>query len=366
MGLLFKSLLIFSILTNVVHAEDEKIGDIVISDSFLDEKVVDDAFKMPNYRKEMRDNIILLSDYAKEINKDFIIVTRQGGALLNIGAWEEHLEEYKIAASRGVFGKDDVFIEKMFNPEDMNTLPIGTPLSSYSSSIDGIIEDIHNCDNNVLSNEAIKEIENKGIVRMKIRYCENNDKFINEIKNDKFLNNFSHDENGEFSKIPNSEPLFVNSDNVKGLRDAKNMLVLDNPKDFDNKSEFLMKLQDTNYDLLVVSAFFNKKQPLIKEDVASLKYKKIGAKRLVFAMMDVARMGEEDFYFKKEFTLKNPKWIVFMDKKYPSKYVVEYFNPDFKRILGKYFKGIMDLGFDGVVFNGVDAHFVFEKNAGID
>jgi len=127
-----------------------------------------------------------------------------------------------------------------------------------------------------------------------------------------------------------------------------------------------MALEDTNYDMLIVNPFFSKNNAFTFNEVHRMKYKKLGAKRLVLASADVSRMGFKDFYFKDTYSFRNPAWIKYVDKGDPDKYVVEYFNQDYREILGKYVKGIVDLGFDGIMLDGVDAHLIFEQTAGID
>ena len=61
-----------------------------------------------------------------------------------------------------------------------------------------------------------------------------------------------------------------------------------------------------------------------------------------------------------------PSWIQARAPGRPGSYVVEFWNPAWKAIIGKYFAGIMDLGFDGVVLDGAEAYRRWEFMTPID
>ncbi len=368
MGTLSKafSFLIAGFFLRQAVAADIKVGSVVVNyDNLLEEHSPKEVIKMPNYRDEMRKNVITVSDYAKERKKDFIVITRQGSLLLNVGEWEEHLDEVKIAASRGVFGDDEIFIEKMFNADNIKGKDAGASVVPYSSAIDGIAVDYHECSGKVLTTEAEKEIKKRGIVKLNIRHCPNAESLDREIAKDKAADNASLIKTG-FNEIPKKEPFLYSADNVSGLKEVKNFLLLTDYSRFDNKNNLIMALEDTNYDMLIVNPFFSKNDAFNYNDVHRLKYKKLGARRLAVASIDISRIGFNDFYFKDTYSFRNPEWIKYVDKADPDKYVVEYFNQDYRNIIGKYVKGIVDLGFDGIMLDGVDAHLIFEQAADID
>ena len=368
MGTLFKAFSVFLVcfFWQTSFAAEIKIGSVTVDDDeLLEEHSSKEIIKMPNYRDEMRKNVIAISNYAKERKKDFIVVTRQGALLLTVGEWEEHLDEVKIAASRGVFGEDEIFIEKMFNTSNIKGKDAGSSVVPYSSVIDGIVVDYYECSGKVLSAEAEKEIEKRGIVKLNIRHCRDAESLAKEIVKDKSADNASLIKTG-FNYIPKKDPFFYNADNVNGLKEVKNFLLLTDYSRFDNKNNLVMAIEDTNYDMLIVNPFFSKSEAFTYADVNKMKYKKLGARRLVIANVDVSRIGYGDFYFKDTYSFRNPEWIKYVDKTNADKYVVEYYNQDYRTILGKYVKGIVDLGFDGIMLDGVDAHLVFEKAADID
>jgi uncharacterized protein (TIGR01370 family) len=76
----------------------------------------------------------------------------------------------------------------------------------------------------------------------------------------------------------------------------------------------------------------------------------------VLAWLDVGHAEDEKYYWKREWGVGNPSWIVAFDRSQPGRYHIEFWNPAWRSIVGQSFAGLMDLGFDGIVLAGVEAY----------
>ena len=81
--------------------------------------------------------------------------------------------------------------------------------------------------------------------------------------------------------------------------------------------------------------------------------------------MSVGFAEDERFYWERDWEVGTPTWIQGLGER-PGQYTVEYWNPAWKAIIGRYFAGIMDLGFDGVVLDGVEAYRRWEFMTPLD
>ena len=126
-----------------------------------------------------------------------------------------------------------------------------------------------------------------------------------------------------------SRPFGENPNNVLSLSDAKNFLVLRDSAAFGRQDEFTLRLHGTNYDLVAVNVFHTLGEPLSKQAVETLKYKKIGARRLVFAFMDIGTAASYAYYWKPGWREGSPIWISAPTPDDPDRYFVEYWRPSF-------------------------------------
>ncbi len=156
-------------------------------------------------------------------------------------------------------------------------------------------------------------------------------------------------------KLPTGRLPYENSRNVEAVTLAKNGLWLRNPRVYPNKADWVVAMQNNNADVLIVNPFFTSDQPLSKQDVHSLKYKFMGARRLLIADMNVGIAHDTAYYWQREWRVGAPGFLRQPDPQSVTGILVNYWDPDWKQILGTYFKGLMDLGFDGVMFSGLEA-----------
>ena len=132
--------------------------------------------------------------------------------------------------------------------------------------------------------------------------------------------------------------------------------------------DFLYQLQrarpdrigETAYDLVVVSIGAAGGS---REVIETLKHSPGGAK-IVLCYMSIGQAEDYRFYWRPEWREKPPAWLDTSDPQWAGDYWVRYWEPDWQAIIygspDSYLDRIMDLGFDGVYLDRVDAYEYYE------
>ncbi len=323
------------------------LGEVDILDIPLNE--------IPNYRDSMRDIIGELSVYAQARNPKFIVTTRGGFDLL---AW-----------SRREFDLAEIKRDPLMRVPADSIMPVGMPLRLYIQQLNGLILNGQFCAPLRVPRDDLQSMVKLGLKVLSIEHCKTPAMPQTALQTAIRANVVSHtdaDESDVFSAVPKARPQPENSGNVEILGGAKNMLVMLDNASYPSREKWLAALQGTNYDVLVTDAFYKGKQNLTKEEVHSLKFKEMGARRLVLARVSIGYAEDQRYYWKREWRIGEPSWIQAYGPEGAGQYAIEYWNPAWKAIIGKYFAGIMDLGFDGVVLDGVEAYRRWEFRTPID
>ncbi len=156
-------------------------------------------------------------------------------------------------------------------------------------------------------------------------------------------------------------PYAENPMSIISLPSVKNFAVVGNSLAYGRQDEFALKMHGTNYDMLVVDVFHGRK-PLSKQAVETLKYKKTGTRRLVMARVDIGTAASYRYYWKDYWGEGAPSWIGGTVSGNPDRHYVEFWNPEWQRVIAgdasSYIFGVLDQGYDGVVLSGADVHKV--------
>jgi endo-alpha-1,4-polygalactosaminidase (GH114 family) len=310
--------------------------------------------QIPNYRDYMRQTIEDLSIYARGRNPKFIIVTRPGFDLLT---W-----------SRREFDLEDIKRDRNARVSPDSIVPAGSYMRRYIQRIDGVMLNGEFCAPLRVPRDELVGAQKQGIRLFSIEHCSDGATAAAARQSAIGAGVVAHidtDAEDTFARVPAHKPSPENAGNVEALAQARNMLVMLDNRTYGSKEEWLGALQATNYDVLVTDAFYKGNQPLSKDDIHTLKFKQMGARRLVLARINLGYAEDERYYWQRDWKIGTPSWIQATTGT-PGTYVVEFWNPAWKAIIGKYFAGIMDLGFDGVVLDGVEAYRRFEFMTPLD
>jgi cysteinyl-tRNA synthetase len=147
------------------------------------------------------------------------------------------------------------------------------------------------------------------------------------------------------------------------LSDAKNFLYLLDPGSFESKERYLSALKATEYDAIIMDAFFED-EILAESDVKSLKRKPGGSARLVIAYMSIGEAEDYRYYWRSSWEKNPPSWLDEENPDWPGNYKVRYWNPEWQAKIfgsnGAYLDMLLSAGFDGVYLDIIEAFEYFE------
>lgn len=327
--------------------------DLLLSDPMADEGMVP-LSRVPNYRNRIREIIEEFDDYARTRNQNFTIVARPGFELLR---WDQR--EFILAEAKRP--------ENMIVPEDA-IVPLGLPMRRFIQAIDGVALNNQFCGEG-LSIPKLQRFQAMGVAMMSVEHCGSDSaatKALEDSEKALIVSHADSDSGDVFDRIPVRRPTNENSQNIETLEDAKNFLIATQSRPNGSRDDWLLAVSSNNYDVVVIDAFYNDDAPLTEDEVHRLKFKELGARRLVLAWLDISHAEDTRFYWEPDWDVGSPSWIVGRHPDRMGTFAVEYWHPRWKSIIGTYFKGIMDLGFDGVLLNGTDAYLRFESMTPLD
>jgi cysteinyl-tRNA synthetase len=166
---------------------------------------------------------------------------------------------------------------------------------------------------------------------------------------------------GNLNLIPSypATPYQVNTDDIASLSQVKNFLYLISPY-----PNFLTDIAATNYDAVFVDMLTAGSTSITQAEVTALKAKNNGHTRLVFAYMSVGQLSNYRYYFDPLWATAPPVWAEDPDGRFAGSYWIHYWAPQWHRMLygssEAYVDKIIDLGFDGVILDVVDAYNHFQ------
>ena len=338
-----------SSMTSTVHAKATANS----KEDILHDKLFIPAQLIPNYRNKLRNIISILNSYAKGKNEDFIIIARNGLELTKKGIWEIQLSELHQAYKKGFIksGEDEIPV-------------MGTPMRRYLMDIDAVIVDGLYCGKASIDKETRQHLKDYGLPILAIEHCETRQevkKAIITSARSNILTYADTDKKKKFDSIPKERPFGENSNNITSLKQAKNILITLDSKQFPSKSEWILALGNTNHDIVIIDAFHKGNKSLTAKDVKSIKYKKLGARRIVLARLNITTAEDNRYYWKESWQIGRPSWLRTPNQNNLNGVITEYWNPAWTEIIGNYFKGIIDLGFDGIMIEGLENHKYFER-----
>lgn len=165
---------------------------------------------------------------------------------------------------------------------------------------------------------------------------------------------------GALDVLPKGHARAESAQPVTAITAARNWLPMLRGDRFGTKAEWLMALEKTNHDIVVVDVAHRGIDPLTKDDVKRLKFKQLGAPRLVLAAFSVGKASDLRWYWKKEWRAGNPAFLVAPIAEQPGTFYADLGDKAWRAIIGKYLGGILDLGFDGVLIDDLDTYLWFE------
>lgn len=331
-----------------------------------EEKILDMKYlpmQIRNYRADMRDNLQMLIDYAKENKPDFKIITHEGQELLYRSAWEDARDGYNLSHRKKGSIEDTTFLSRE-NETPQQPKP-DTPEYKYLRSIDAVALNNLFCGDGKEQNITFNN--NLGLIG--IDYCQSSEAadraIVRSVLDKKILYVFENPENA-FNDIA-SQPLINDSaKNVNKVADARNILILTDDSRYTSKDRFVQDISRTNYDIVVIKPLFAHTKRFSPEDIRRMQFKKNGSRRLLIAEMNVSEASPQDYFWRDRWKIGAPSWLVRKSFVEPNAVIAQYWNEEWRRIIARHFKDIVATGFDGVFFTGLQNHFYFEQQTPLE
>jgi len=273
-----------------------------------------------------------LSSYARGIDNDFIVIPQNGSELgFNNLSQEEGVNTDYLAAIDG-FG-----IEELFYDSDGNLNPDQERLN------------------------LLKELKGHKKV-MVADYVNDTSKYSDAISRnleEGFICFPRQNNNYSYQEIP-EEIINENDDDINVLSDAQNYLYLIGNTNFNTKSELVYHLITTNYDVILLDLWF-KDEIFTRGDMAQLKTKANGGKRLVISYINVGAAEKYRYYWKDKWKIHRPGWLKKPYEGYDDEIWVKFWKKEWKEIMygndDSYMKKIIDADFDGAYLDNVEAYY---------
>ncbi len=296
----------------------------------------------PVYRERMRSLVQELAAYAHRADGNFIVIPQNGHQLLTLnGEPDGVLASEYIAAIDGI-GREDLFYGYRRDDE-------ATPASvttAWTAFLD--------------------RAEAAGVQVLVTDYCDNPGRVDDSYRRSSADGYISYAGRRELDRIsPYPEvPYRVHTGDVTSLSEARNFLYLINPGNFDNRQAFVAAVAATDFDLVLVDAFFDGGDPLTTQDVAALRQKANGGRRLVIAYFSIGEAEDYRYYWRDEWDDAPPSWLARENDDWPGNYKVRYWEAQWQAVLfgspEAYLDRVLAAGFDGAYLDIIDAFEYFE------
>ncbi len=295
------------------------------------------------YRDEMRQFVIGLSEYARQYDSNFIVIPQNGQALAR--------------------------------ENDDNTSPIQT---NYLSAINGQgREDLffgYDNDDQFTPQEerdiwmpALELLRDEGKTILVTDYCSTISKMDESylLNQENGFKSFAADSR-DLNQIPSHPNPIVGENDlvIQSLDEINNFLYLIDTQDFLTKQDFIDAVEATNYDLIIMDAFFENESYTFAE-IEELRHKANGGTRLVIAYMSIGEAEDYRYYWQNTWSFNAPEWMGNVNPDWPGNYKIDYWNPEWQSIIygneNSYIHKILSSGFDGTYLDLIDAYEYMEE-----
>ncbi len=296
-----------------------------------------------NYKTEMRNFVIGISEYAKAKHTGFSVIPQNGIELVTETGDDQAAPHAAYLAAIDGNGQEDLFYG--YDNDDE-----ATPASENAYLV-----------------TFLKISKNAGNTILVTDYCSTHSKMddANQKNQQEGFISFAANHR-ELDNIPNHPiPIFnENANNITKLADAQNFLYLINPQNFSSKADFIQSVTNTNYDVVLMDLFFKDGTEFTAAEINQLRSKKNGGSRMVICYMSIGEAEDYRYYWKTEWNSNKPTWLDAENPDWPGNYKVKYWNKDWQAIIygndNSYLKKILDADFDGVYLDIIDAYEYFE------
>ncbi|MDP5211130.1 endo alpha-1,4 polygalactosaminidase [Microbulbifer sp. 2205BS26-8] len=296
-----------------------------------------------DYDQEMRELVENISSYAKNMNRDFIVIPQNGIELVTTtntttGPVDTgYLDAIDGIAQEGVFF-GFVRVDQRTRTSESQRLQTYLDLAKENNNA-VLVTDFASSNQNI--NRSYEDNQGAG--------------YISFAANQTTLDN-----------IPSypPEPFNVNSRDIDNLDAAGNFLNLTNTSGYSTPQEFVDALSETNFDLLIIDFFFNR-EPYTEEQIDQLKVKRNGSPRRLLAYVNIGKAQDNRYYWESFWPINPPSWLLKAVPGEQDNYYVEYWKEGWQDIIygntDSYIYRIVNAGFDGAYMDSIDVFEYFDS-----
>lgn len=291
----------------------------------------------------MREFVIGISQYSKSTNPNFLIIPQNGIELVSSNGDVSGQPHKAYLDAIDANGQEDLFYG--YDKDDQAT----------SETVNSYLKELLNIS------------KNHGNKILVTDYCSTPSKMTNSYFENNNAGYVSFAANRrELDNIP-TFPTSINQENnsvITNISQVKNFLYLINPSNFSSKTDFINAVTATNYDLLIMDLFFNDVKAFTSSEIAQLKNKANGGKRLVVSYMSIGEAEDYRYYWQTSWNTNKPAWLDTENPDWAGNYKVKYWNTEWQNIIygndNSYLKKILNTNFDGVYLDIIDAFKYYE------
>lgn len=319
-----------------------KALSLAIAAAFLLASCNTDKDETRNYRQDMRDFVIGISQYAKSSNVGFVVIPQNGIELVTETGEEDGSLAAEYLNAIDAHGQESLF----YGYNNDNEATPANETEWLRAFLDRSLAE----GNRILVTDYCSSQNN-----MANSYVSNQSAgYISFTADQRALNN-----------IPNYPYPSANGDAINSLSQVQNFLYLINPEHFATKQEFIDAVTNTDYDLLIMDLFSNQIEAYTAAEVNQLRQKASGGTRLVVCYMSIGEAEDYRYYWQSSWTNNPPSWLSEENPDWEGNYKVKYWDADWQSIIygneNAYLDKILAAGFDGVYLDIIDAFEYYEN-----
>lgn len=280
--------------------------------------------------RKMQEMVIAISQTAKAVNPNFIIIPQNGVETIFNDVQEDKELNFNFINAIDAYGNEELFYNGKPEQDDykLNMLrqlkPYKPVLVAEYVSSSGDIPD------------AIQQNTNEGFICFP-----------------RSENNYHYK---EIPAIPSNE----SANSITSMDQVKNYLYLINSENYSSKSDFLNAISQTNYDLVIIDLFFED-EPFTSQELNQIRTKANGGSRLLICYMNIGSAEKFRYYWQSDWKLHNPKWIKKKYEGYSDEFWVQFWDSEWQNILfgnsDSYLSKIQAAQFDGVYLDNIEAFY---------
>ncbi|MGV3613610.1 MAG: endo alpha-1,4 polygalactosaminidase [Fluviicola sp.] len=285
---------------------------------------------------KMQDFIISISNYARAQDPDFILIPQNGEEILFEDIDPEKGVNAALVNAIDGYGVEELFYNgDSYTPDDYR---LGM-LRKVNASLKVMVADYLPNDDTSASFQAADAEQFIAFPRTNSNY--------------------------DYKIIPGTVH-HENANNIQTLAQAQNYLYLISTDNYSEKGAFLSAIQQTNFDVVIIDAFFGD-ELLTAADVTSLKTKANGGQRLVISYMNIGSAEKYRYYWKKTWGLHHPLWLKKKYDGYKDEIWVKFWKDEWQEIIygndDSYTKKLLNAGFDGAYLDNIEGfYFLYHKD----